>query len=151
MIRSLRNSHRHVWMATAVLLPTAMILAWLYVPNVIPVSRVLISKVDLLPIVKTSKESSRYCINIRSNNEGTAWQLEWKNKLPLTVPSAVIYDGSSRGSDISGFGFIGRIESKGAYVFALPATTTLSRPVRLFLYDFIHEKMVDSVRFDHPL
>ena len=151
MIKSLRNAHRKIWMAIAVLLPAGIILAWLVIPGVVPVKHLLTPKVELLPIIKTNRESNRYCINLRSNREGTAWQLEWKNKIPLTVPSAVIYEAVSNMKDISQLRFIGRIESRGDYVFALPPETNFKTPITLILYDFIHEKTVDSINFKHPL
>lgn len=151
MIKPLRNAHRRVWMAIAIFLPAGIILAWLYIPDFVPVKQVLRPKVELLPIIKTNRESKRYCINLRSNQEGTTWQLEWKNKIPLTVPSAVIYQAVDNIKDISKLRFIGRIESRGDYVFALPPETNFKSPITFVLYDFIHEKTVDSIDFKHPL
>ena len=151
MIKSLRNAHRKIWITIAVLLPAGIILAWLVIPDAIPVRQLLKPKIELLPIIKTNKESKEYCINLRSNQEGTAWQLEWKNKIPLTVPSAVIYEAVSNAKDISQLRFIGRIESQGDYVFALPPETNFKTPITLLLYDFIHEKPVDSINLTHPL
>jgi hypothetical protein len=151
MIKSLRNAHRKIWITIAVLLPVGITVAWLVIPDVVPVKQLVRPKVELLPVIKTSKESDRYCINLRSNQEGTVWQLEWKNKVPLTVPSAVIYEVTGDISNISKMRFIGRIEARGDYAFPLPSGTNLEKSITFLLYDFIHEKTVDSIEFKHLL
>jgi hypothetical protein len=127
MIKPLRKRHLQIWTAIALLLPIGIILSWLVIPNPVPVKILSASKVELLPIVQAKKETSQYCIHIRTNKEKSEWQLEWKNKLSLTVPSAVIYKVPLNPSQGGTFGslkpqdaeLIGRIEARGDYVFPL--------------------------------
>ena len=55
--------------------------------------------IELLPVIQYKK---RNAINIASTSgrimRKHSWQLEWKNKLALTVPSAVIYKASHKHS-----------------------------------------------------
>jgi hypothetical protein len=145
MIRSLRNTHRRAWMAIALLLPLAIIFSWLVIPNPVPVKLLAATETSLLPEIKGKKETGQYCINLRSNAEKLAWQLEWKNRLALTTPSAVIYQARKNGNNIDSAKLIGRIEARGDYVFALkPGPDSI---LYLLVYDFIHGKIIDSVKF----
>lgn len=168
MMKPLRKRHLQTWIAIAVLLPVGIIFSWLAIPNPVPVKILSASTVELLPVIQAKKETNQYCINIRSNSEKTNWQLEWKNKQALTVPSAVIYRASlefhsqpsppSGGSVASEGGvsrsfipnnsqLIGRIESRGDYVFPLKYDTTESKELSFLIYDFIHDKTVDYITF----
>ena len=110
------------------------------VPSAVPVKTLLRHDVQLLPVIKTSHESQQYCVNIRCDKAQASWQLEWKNRLALTSPSAVIYVVESKNNRR----LIGRIEARGQYVFALQQP---GKELNLILYDFIHEKVVDSLYF----
>lgn len=132
MIKPLRNTHRRIWLALAILLPAGIVAAWLVIPD--PVITLSTPAQQLLPVIQAKSESSQYCINIRSNTDKTNWQLEWKNKQPLTVPSAVIYQTNQ---------LVGRIEATGDYVFQLQP----HKEINLVLYDFIHERAIDSFNF----
>lgn len=168
MMKPLRKRHLQTWIAIAVLLPVGIIFSWLVIPNPVPVKILSASTIELLPVIQAKKETNQYCINIRSNSEKTNWQLEWKNKLALTVPSAVIYRASlefhsqpsppSGGSVASEGGvsrsfipnnsqLIGRIETKGNYVFELISDSTKYKELNLVVYDFIHEKIIDLIKF----
>jgi hypothetical protein len=140
MIRSLRNKHRQAWLSIALLLPIGIILSWLTIPNPIPVK--VLPAISLLPEIKGKQETTRYCINIRCNTEKTAWQLEWKNRLALTTPSAVIYRAGNGSNKIDSAKLVGRIEARGDYAFVLePVKDSI---LYLFVYDFIHGKIIDS-------
>src|SRR5687767_9693775 len=91
MIRSLRNKHGQVWLVIAIFLPLMVVFSWFVVPGTVPVKTLLRPAMELMPVIKASGAKAGYCVNIRSNKEQTSWQLEWTNKLALTVPSAVIY------------------------------------------------------------
>lgn len=143
MTKSLRNKHRQLWLVIAIFLPVMVVFSWFVVPGTVPVKTLLRPTVELLPVIKASEESARYCINIRSNRAQTGWQLEWKNKLALTVPSAVIYVIESNGQSR----LVGRIEARGQYLFPLQHYNTGYRELNLVLYDFIHEKVIDSLHF----
>lgn len=132
-------------MLWAVLIPAGILLAWLAIPNDVPV-KLLNDDITLLPAVVRKAETENNIINLRSNNERTAWQLEWKNKKELTVPSAVIYRVTDKNKDISGQQLIGRIEARRDYVFNLPVDSTGYSSLQLVLYDFIHEQKIDSIK-----
>ena len=155
MIKPLRKRHLQIWTALAILLPTGIILSWLVIPNPVPVKILNPVSTELLPVIKYKKDTEQYCINIRTNKENTAWQLEWKNKLALMVPSAVIYKASpspSKGGVSRSFTpgssqLIGRIETRGNYVFSLPNESPISDQLHFILYDFIHQQIIDSINF----
>lgn len=117
-----------------------VVLSWFVIPQTAPVKTILRPEAELLPVIKASEESARYCVNIRSDRQQGDWQLEWKNKQALTSPSAVIYiiEGNMKKR------LVGRIEARGQYVFPLQHT---GRELNLVLYDFIHEKVIDSLYF----
>jgi hypothetical protein len=145
MIRPLRNTHRRVWTAIGLLLPLGIVFSWLAIPNPVRVKLLATTELTLLPEIKGKKETTQYCINLRSNAENSSWQLEWKNKLALTVPSAVVYQARNGDHHVDSAKLIGRIEARGDYVFALqPGNDSI---LYLFVYDFIHGKMIDSVNF----
>lgn len=153
MIKALRKRHRQVWMAWAILLPAGIVFAWLAIPNRSPVKLLQTASTELLPEIIRSKDAKDYFINLRSNKENTIWQLEWKNKTVLMVPSAVIYKASLRpssGGTLDSFNpekseLVGRIEARGDYVFPLKFDSTGTNTMKFILYDFIHEKIIDSI------
>jgi hypothetical protein len=152
MIKPLRKRHFEIWMAMALLLPAGIILSWLVIPDPVPIKKVSSSNVELLPLIQAKKETLQYCINIRSNADKTNWQLEWKNRLPLTVPSVVIYKSISNPVSKSGFNpesaeLIGRIEAKGDYLFPLKNDSTQNKELNLIIYDFIHGETVELITF----
>ena len=147
MIKPLRKRHLQIWTMLAVLLPAGIILSWLVIPNPVPVKLLNPVAAELLPVVKHKKENDQYCINIRTNSDNTAWQLEWINKMPLTVPSAVIYKTTGNSGEIKNGQLVGRIEARGDYVFALPADPAITDRLHLTLYDFIHQQIIDSINF----
>jgi hypothetical protein len=159
MIKSLRKRHLKIWTTLAVLLPAGIILSWLVVPNPEPVKLLNAVTTDLLPVIAYKKDNNQYCINIRTNKENSEWQLEWKNRLSLAVPSAVIYrispspskGGLSRSFTPASSQLIGRIEARGNYIFQLPSDSTANGQFDFILYDFIHQKVIDSLNFKTPL
>lgn len=153
MIKSLRKRHRLIWIAWAVLLPVGIVLAWLVIPDQSSVKLLKSSSIELLPVILKSKDAKDYSINIRSNKENTVWQLEWRNKTVLRVPSAVIYNASlspSNAGTSDAFNpeqsfLIGRIETKGDYVFPLKSDSADLQHLRFILYDFIHDKIIETI------
>ncbi|MGQ0737889.1 MAG: hypothetical protein ACT4OJ_02410 [Bacteroidota bacterium] len=145
MIKNLRKRHRQIWMLWALLLPAGIIMAWLAIPNQPAIKLISEAKENLLPQVAGSADKKDYLVNIRTNNNHTQWQLEWKSKSILEVPSAVIYRIINPAAGISQQQLIGRIEARKDYVFALPADSSGYKELRLVLYDFIHDKKLDSI------
>lgn len=147
MIKPLRNTHRRIWLILAILLPAAIIYSWLVIPDANPVTTLPKPAHQLLPMIIAKNESLQNCIYIRSNADKTDWQIEWKNNLPLTVPSAVIYQTEGRHTNINKARLIGRIEARGDYVFRLQQDSTWHKELNLVVYDFIHERVIDSFNF----
>jgi hypothetical protein len=155
MMKPLRKRHLQLWIAWAVLIPVGIVFAWLAIPNTEPVKLFQQSTADLLPVLKKTRDKKDYTVNLRSNQDNTLWQLEWKNKTALTVPSAVIYKASpspSKGGALESFRpgsaeLIGRIEARGDYVFPLPQDSNGYNQLHLILYDFIHQQKIDSINF----
>lgn len=147
MIKPLRKRHRQIWMAWAVLLPVGILFAWLAIPDQQPVKLLRTDTEGLLPEVIRSADKKDYLVTVRSNKEKTQWQLEWKNKTALTVPSAVIYRKINSNTDITKQQLVGRIEAKRDYVFKLLPDSSGYKKIRLVLYDFIHQRTIDSINF----
>lgn len=145
MIKPLRKRHRQIWMLWALLLPAGISMAWLAIPNQPSIKLLSETKETLLPQVTGSADKKDYLVNIRTDNNHTQWQLEWKSKTILKVPSAVIYKIINPGAEISKQQLIGRIEARKDYVFALPQDSSGYKEMRLILYDFIHEKELDTI------
>lgn len=163
MMKPLRKRHLQVWITWAVLMPAGIVFAWLAIPNTEPVKLLQLQNTDLLPIIKKTTDKKDYTIYLRSNQQNTEWQLEWKNKTALIVPSAVIYKASpnlppfgrgglSKGGALESFRpasaeLIGRIEARGDYVFPLKKDLSGDKKLRFILYDFIHQQVIDSINF----
>ncbi len=149
MIKSLRNRHRQTWLAWAFLLPTGIIFAWLAIPNQAAVKFTGRESQPPLPEIIHTADKPGYTLHIRTETKKKNWQLEWKNKAPLKTPSAVIYrisPGLLTGEfDPSKAVVVGRIEARGDYIFPLPQDSTGHQPMVFLLYDFIHEKIIDTI------
>jgi hypothetical protein len=153
MMKPLRKRHLQVWFAWAVLIPAGIVFAWLAIPDTVPVKLLQSPTIDLLPVIKGSSDKKDYTVNLRTNTDNSQWQVEWKNKTPLMVPSAVIYraspnlseGGAGRGFQIKDALLIGRIEARGDYVFELTKDSLEYKQLNLILYDFIHQKVIDSL------
>jgi hypothetical protein len=153
MMKPLRRYHRYVWLVLSILLPFGIIMAWLVITNPQPIKAITTSIKQPLPIVKHSKDLPDYQVTLRTNKEETMWQLEWNNKKPLIVPSAVIYrlntsDGNIISDDlfrVNQAELIGRIETTGTYIFELPVRKEDSARYHFLLYDFIHETIMDTI------
>ena len=145
MIRPLRKRHLQIWSALLLLIPTGIITAWLSIKKPVYNNVLQPASEQALPKIILSVEKENYLVRLRSNDSG-ARQLEWINKDVLSVPSAVIYKTAAAHKAIESAELIGRIEAKGTYYFPLQKDPINEKP-KFFLYDFIHEKIIDSVKF----
>jgi hypothetical protein len=158
MIKSLRKRHRQIWALWSILLPVGVVMAWLAIPNQPAIKLLQSSDAELLPVLVKTIDRSDYAVSIRTTQDSTKWQLEWCNKTVLTVPSAVIYKASpnpSKGGALEKFSpengeLIGRIEATGNYIFPLHVDSTGIQNIHLVLFDFIHEKIIDTINFSNP-
>lgn len=146
MIKPLRKRHFQVWILLAAVLPLGILLTWLVIPNQLPVKLLQTHERPLLPVIVQSKDLINYQATIRTDLQNEQWQLEWINKKILEVPSAVIYRANGS-ADITQNELVGRIETKGRYVFSLRKLPGEERPFRFILYDFIHQQIIDSINF----
>jgi hypothetical protein len=147
MTRSLRKKHLQAWSVILILLPAGIIFSWLAIPNQQPVKLLQSPVAKQLPVIDKTKDLVNYKVNIRTNKERTEWQLEWKNKTVLTVPSAVIYQLNDTSDAIANARLIGRIETSRSYIFPLPGYKTVSNGSRFILYDFIHQQIIEQINF----
>lgn len=152
MMKPLRKRHLQVWIITTLLLPAGIILAWLAIPNQQPVQLLQTPGVVLLPVIKQTRSFNDHIVNLRTNNNHSDWQLEWKNKAPLKVASAVIYRVpitivANKSFDPVSSELVGRIEARGDYVFPLSENPVMHASWQFLLYDFIHEKIIDTINF----
>lgn len=153
MMKPLRKRHLQVWLALAVLIPAGILLGWLAIPNSQPVKLLQTPDIGPLPVIKSTNDKFNYTVNLRTNDQHDQWQLEWKNKVPLTVPSAVVYKTSpkiSKGEADDSFQpaqaeLIGRIEARGDYLFSVGLDAGSPGELNLVLYDFIHGKKIDTI------
>jgi len=145
MIRPLRKKHFQIWSVLSVLIPVGIITAWLSVKQ--PAHNALLqpATAEALPNIVSSADSKDYIVRLRSRSR-VPEQLEWINKTILTVPSAVIYQIEPGSTNVNAADLIGRIEAKGNYYFPLKTNSIYAKP-RFILYDFIHEKIIDSINF----
>ena len=148
MIKPLRKRHLQIWTGIAVVLPIAMICAWLVVPKPVKDHLWQPSSSVALPVLLKSRNSENYKVNLRTNADHTAIQLEWINQSELTSPSAIIYELSQadKNQNIENADLIGRIDSRGVYHFALKKEAG-DMPFQFVLYDIIHHRAIDSINF----
>lgn len=148
MIKSLRKRHRQIWMAWAILLPAGIVFAWLAIPDQQSVRLLESPSVTPLPDIVQSGSFPDYSINLRSSKNRSEWQLEWFNRNVLRVPSAVIYQLNEKAGPFNPVNakLIGRIEARGSYWFPVSKDSSITKPLDLVLYDFIHNKIIDSIQ-----
>lgn len=148
MMKPLRKRHLQVWTAWALLIPLAIIFAWLVIPGQEPVKLLQSTPAEVHPVIIAQKTTESYSVRIRTSESRTIWQLEWINKKPLEYPSAVIYKVNQPGEPVMSNELVGRIEARGNYVFPLSLKRDNGKPLHFILYDFIHEKIIDSIQFN---
>jgi hypothetical protein len=146
MTKSLRKKHLLIWSALAVLLPVGIIAAYSSVEKPATAETLQPVKETALPVVLHQKENEAWSISIRRNANNSQLQLYWNNNKTLTVPTAVIYQTAKGQKDIANAKYIGRIEARGDYMFAVDSSFTGSN-YQLLLYDFIHKQIIDSIQF----
>lgn len=144
MVKQLRRRHFQIWSALLVLIPSGIISATLVIPRQAKNDLLQPASGEALPVVIKTIEKPGYTIRLRGNSQSAA-QLEWINKTPLTVPTAVIYKTIPGKQSFGNGELIGRIESRGTYHFNLKNDSTNNYD--FILYDFIHGQIIDSINF----
>lgn len=142
MNKQLRKRHRISWALIGIFLPVMLLVSWLFIPQLEPVKAITIDLPEAFPVIIKKTERSAYSVQLRKNNAGEL-QLEWRNELPLKVPTAVIYqlrEGNNKQ-------LIGRIETRGTYRFTIQTDSSSNNTYRFQLYDFIHQQIIDTLNF----
>lgn len=151
MMKPLRKAHFHIWLAAAALLPSGILLGWLAVPAGPAYITLPAEPSSLLPRIFSQADRPEYSVSLRTNDNHTAWQLEWINKQSLRTPSLLVcqWPGNSDSLPASfrldRSVIIGRIEAKGAYRFALDTAIEQIGNRKIVAYDFIHEQVLDTL------
>jgi hypothetical protein len=148
MIKPLRKRHLQIWSMLMVLLPVSIVSAWRAIPK--PATDKLLQPAAAMayPLILKTVEKENYTIRLRKDNNSLL-QLEWLNKKTLTAPTATIYKIATGSNDIKSGSLIGRIEASGTYRFPVDSSFLPfnSSGNKLLLYDFIHQQIIDSVKF----
>ncbi len=142
MNKQLRKRHRISWVLIGIFLPVMILVSWLLIPQLEPVKAISIDLPEAFPISINKLERPAYTAQLRKNDAGEL-QLEWRNELPLKVPTAVIYQ-LKEGNNKQ---LIGRIETRGIYRFTIQTDRSSKNIVRFQLYDFIHQQIIDTLNF----
>lgn len=109
----------------------------------IPVSTGQMQNGSPLPVVIKEKICNGNTVQLRGGHKDMVQQLVWMNKQMLSVASETIYLADTDSNSILSSTYIGRIESRGNYVFELPT----KKQYHFILYDFIHQQITDRINF----
>jgi hypothetical protein len=140
MIKQLRRKHLLIWSIWAILIPLGIISAWMVIPAKATDNLLQPEKGMALPELIRSIEKKNFTANLKSNEDRSAFQLEWINKEISVLPSSLIYKVNHTENEL-----IGRIERKGIYYFSLAKDSTSE--YRFILYDIIRKQIIDSLNF----
>jgi len=148
MIKPLRKRHLQAWALLAMLLPLGIISAWLAIPK--PVHNNLLQPPvgKALPVVVKTFKKTNYIVNLRSNADSSALQLEWINNTALTISSALIYQkfDADSSNDMHEADLIGRLDARGIFYFPLK-NTHVYKKVHFIIYDIIHHQVIEQIDF----
>ena len=130
-----------IWRLWAVLLPLGLVAAIVVRKPVVKDFFAPPQNGKTLPVVIAEKQIGKNLLQLRGTSPGTIQQMLWVNREALKVPSATIYLARPGATTIEGATYIGRIETRGNYVFNLP----MQDEYHLLLYDFIHQQVIDHI------
>ena len=142
MIKPLRKRHLQIWKLWAVLLPLRIVSA-VMARRSIQIGAAETEYGSFLPVVIEEKIWNGNAVQLRGKNGNSVQQLVWINKQMLPIASATIYLADADTNSVSSSKYIGRIESRGNYVFELTAKSQY----HFIIYDFIHQQIVDRINF----
>jgi len=144
MITPHRERHLLIWAILAVLLPAGVVAAYLAIPKK-AIDRVpVVEQAPALENVITSADDEYFHVNYRGSTEGMK-QLEVIIKMPLTIPSALVYISETEAFNPNDALLAGELDSKGVYRFALPAGYEGGEHFTIVFYDFIKKKTFRSL------
>jgi hypothetical protein len=146
MIKPLRKRHLQIWATLAVLLPIGILSAWLVVPKPVREHLLQPASAQALPLLLKNIDKINYSAILRSNADTSVLQLEWINKKPLVVPSALIYQVSDGLKNMQDANIVGRIDVQGTYLFPLKKDPA-NKNIQFVLYDIVHHKIIYLINF----
>ncbi len=141
MIKQLRRKHLLIWSIWAILIPLGIISAWMAISVKATDNLLQPGKGMALPALIHTIEKKSFTASLKSNEDRSAYQLEWINKEISVVPSSLIYKVNQPENEL-----VGRVEAKGIYYFSLAKDST--DEYRFILYDIIKKQIIDSLKFD---
>jgi hypothetical protein len=144
MVKTLRKRHLQIWTLLMVLIPAGIISARLAIPHSATSRLLQPMGMGAYPVIVKTVDTKNYTVRIRQAAD-SSHQLEWINKVILTVPTCTIYSLPEGTGDIKKGQLIGRIEAMGTYHFPVPPNTAAVK--QLVLYDFIHQQIIDTIHF----
>lgn len=136
-----------MWAILAVLLPAGFVAAYLAIPQK-AIDRVpAVAQVPALENILASADDAHFHVKYRSSSSGEK-QLEVIIKMPLTIPSALVYISSTDSFNPENALLAGELDSKGVYRFALPAGYAGGEHFTVVFYDFIKKKTFHSLNVE---
>jgi len=139
-MKPLRKKHLQIWILLAILIPAGIISGYMVVPKAAVNKLFQEDKGAALPVVVNKTETKNYSVYLRSSADKKNYQLQWINTKAFTQPSALIYTENNGEKEL-----IGRVGSTGIYYFPLK-TDSMGR-YKFTLYDIIHQRTTDSIKF----
>ena len=132
-------------MILAILLPAAIISAYISIPKATTNKLLQPAVGEALPVLIKAVDKINYTASLRMSSDSSQLQLEWKNRAASVYPSSLIYQLAENSDDIKQAAIIGRVEARGDYYFSLKKDST--KYFRFVLYDVIHQQTIDSINF----
>lgn len=148
MIKPLRKRHFQIWLMLAFLIPIGILLGLLALPKQVQDKLLQPPAGNAFEqVIKTVSHPS-FSASLRTNADHTRLQLEWTNKDPLDVPSALIYQTKDTAtlSSTQNENLVGRVEPRGKYLFPIKNTSSIDT-LEFIVYDIIHHRVVDRIHF----
>jgi hypothetical protein len=149
MTKPLRKRHLYMWLVLGLLLPPGILSAWLARPAK-PIDALQVQPAgSAYTQVVDSVRTEKYIARMRCSENNAGCQLEYINRLALEVPSVLLYRMRPGAVNIDGHELLGRIGPKGSYYFAIPVAQPGNQEQRrqFILYDFIHQQVIDTIKF----
>ncbi len=140
MIKPLRKKHLQIWMLLAVLIPAAIISAYVVVPKEALDKVLQQDNSAALPAVIKKVDRTNYTALLRRSADKKNYQLQLNVINESTAPSSLIYQINKTEKEL-----IGRIANKGNYYFSLKADSI--NKYHFILYDIIHQQNIDTLNF----
>ena len=90
MIKPLRKKHLQIWMILAILLPAAIISAYISIPKATTNKLLQPAVGEALPVLIKAVDKINYTASLRMSSDSSQLQLEWKNRAASVYPSSLI-------------------------------------------------------------